>query len=84
MSQATNPTVKQTIQTADEAMLYIDSLAASDLLYHFDDDAADCLSAHQLRRHQIEAIQHNVDQLMAVDWTGTSFFNPFHYMIANH
>jgi hypothetical protein len=77
-------TMKHAITTASEAMKYIDTLAADDLLYHFEDDASDCLSAHNLTESQIEAIEHNVRQLLSVDWAGSGFECPFDYVIAKH
>lgn len=74
---------KQTIQSFEEAAAYIDALAAADLLFHFDDDAADCLSAHGLTDEQLEAITHNVAQLFEVDWQAHGYDCPFDYVIGN-
>lgn len=59
-------TDKQTITTEAEAREYIYQLHADGLLYHFDDDAADCLGHHGLTAEQLEAIEHNVAQLFDV------------------
>lgn len=75
---------KQTITTATKAMAFIDELAQHDLLFHFDDDAADCLAAHDLSDDTLEAIQHNVDQLPHVDWTNSGYECQFDYLIAKH
>ena len=79
-----NPTEKQTLASFEDAAKYIDALAAADLLYHFEDDAADCLSAHNLSDEQIEAITHNVTQLFSIDWESAGYDCPFDYMIAKH
>lgn len=79
-----NPTEKQTITGPEAAATYIDALAEADLLFHFDDDPADCLSAHNLSDEQIEAISHNVDQLFKVDWEALGYECPFDYMIRQH
>ena len=79
-----SPTEKHTIDTFEAACKYVSALAAADLLYHFDDDPADCLSAHNLTDEQIEAISHNVAQLVAVDWSKGGYECPFDYMSEFH
>lgn len=79
-----NPTIKHTLTTFEDGAKYIDALAARDLLYHFEDDAADCLSAHNLSDQELEAISHNVGQLFSIDWKGHGYDCPFDYMITNH
>ncbi|MGX1201171.1 hypothetical protein [Marinobacter sp. MBR-105] len=84
MSPNLNPFIKHRIETSDEAMSYIDNLAAFNLLYHFEDPAADCLSGANLTTEQLETIQHNADQIMAVDWTDSAYIGPFDYMISTY
>lgn len=79
-----NPTEKHEITRPEEAATFIDALADAGLLFHFDDDPADCLAAHNLSAERLEAIAYNVDQVMAVDWSGTAYDCPFDYVIRNH
>ena len=77
-----DPLIKQSITTAELAMFFIDALAVRDMLYHFDDEAGDCLRRHNLTEAQTEAIAHNSTQALEVDWTGTRYDCPFDYMIS--
>lgn len=79
-----DPTEKHEITRPEEAARFIDALADAGLLFHFDDDPADCLAAHNLSSERLEAIAHNVDQVMAVDWSGTAYECPFDYVIRDH
>lgn len=79
-----DPTEKHTLTSFEDAAKYIDALAAANLIYHFEDDAADCLSAHNLTDEQIEAITYNVAQLFDIDWKASNYSCPFDYVITNH
>ena len=61
-------TTRQTITTHAGAIEYLHKLHAADLLYNPEDEAADCLTEHNLQTEQITAIQHNVDQLFEIDY----------------
>ncbi|WP_166256333.1 hypothetical protein [Marinobacter salicampi] len=82
--EAMSPTEKHAIDTYETACKYLSALAAANLLFHFEDDPADCLSAHNLTNEQIEAISHNVAQLFAIDWTQGGYECPFDYITENH
>ncbi|WP_300500018.1 hypothetical protein [Marinobacter sp.] len=77
-----NPTQKHSIKSFAEASAYITALAATNLMFHFDDDPEDCLSAHNLTADQINAINHNVDQLFCIDWSKHGYDCVFDYAIA--
>lgn len=79
-----NPFVKQELKTFEAGAKFIDELAARGLLYHFEDEAADCLRAHNLTNEQLEAIQHNANQLFDIDWKGSGYDCPFDYLLTHH
>lgn len=81
---AMNPTSKQTLKSFEDVSSFIDALAEAGLLFHFDDEPADCLRAHDLTDEQIEAIKHNVAQLSEVDWSAAGYECPFDYILRNH
>src|SRR5690554_2485164 len=76
-----NPTEKHTLSTFEAGAEYIGALEEAGLLYHFDDDAADALRAHNLSQDDIEAIEHNVRQLFDIDWTAGGYECPFDYVV---
>jgi len=64
-----------------QAMDYLSAMDQSGLLYHLHDDPRDCLQAYGLTANQYAAIEHNVEQVLSVDWKGTRYECPFDYII---
>lgn len=77
-----NPTIRHTLRTVDDGIRYIDALHAAGLLYHFDDDPADCLAAYDLSTEQYDAIEHNSAQLADLDWRSAGWDCPFEYALS--
>lgn len=79
-----DPMIKQNLNSFQKGAQFIDALADRGLLYHFDDEAADCLRAHNLTTEQLEAIQHNANQLFDIDWKSAGYDCPFDYLLTHH
>ena len=59
---------KHNFGNAGQCREYISTLIKADLLYHFDDDAADCLRDCGLTVEQLEIIQSNVNQFQQINF----------------
>ena len=72
-----NPKEFHAIVTADDAYNYIKALHEAGLLFHFDDDAEDCLRNEGLTIKELRAVQANVDQLGGVDYSDSQWEDAF-------
>jgi hypothetical protein len=54
------------ITSEDEGRKFIFAMAKAGLIYHFDDDAADCLREYNLPKSYLDNIQLNVNKLFDV------------------
>jgi hypothetical protein len=65
------------IQGPDSAIQFIKALHAEGWLYHFDDEAVDCLRAHNLHAPLLQAIEQNSAALADIDWSQTEYDSHF-------